>query len=163
MSSNAGRTTLPFEAKKQEIVDFLADRENAIMALATSEAGRVLVRMVLVTCDDLNVYFFTWRGSRKCSQILANPRVALCKDRVQIEGTAKILGGLFDLENVPIRKLFDERFPETVERWVDRPGMVLVRIAPTSVVLAGDLSEEPHLVFVDLRSETAYAEPWADR
>ena len=40
MSGDARRMILPFEEKKQEIVDFLADRENAIMALATSEAGR---------------------------------------------------------------------------------------------------------------------------
>lgn len=163
MSGDEKRTVLPFEEKRQAVVDFLADRENAIMALATSEAGRVLVRMILVTCDGLNVYFFTWRGSRKCRQILANPRVALCKDRVQIEGTAKILGGLFDPSNAPIRALFDERFPETVERWKERPGMVLVRIAPTAVVLGGEQSEEPHLVFVDLVNKRATAEPWADR
>ena len=109
------------------------------------------------------VYFFTWRGSRKCSQILANPRVALCRDRVQIEGIAEILGGLFDPVNVPIRRLFDERFPETVERWRDRPGMVLARITPKSVVLAGEPGDQPHLQFIDLENGTAYAEPWANR
>lgn len=157
------RAELPFDEKKREIVTFLADRENAIMALATSAAGRVLVRMILVTCDGLDVYFFTWGGSRKCEQIRANPRVALCRDRVQIEGTAEILGGLFDPANASIRELFDKRFPETVERWRNRPGMVLVKITPTVVVLAAEPGEEPHLVFVDLENEAATAEPWADR
>jgi general stress protein 26 len=132
------------------------------MALATSVDGRVLARMVLVTCEGLDVYLFTWGGSRKCEQIRANPRVALCKDRIQIEGTAEILGGLFDPENASIRGLFEVRFPETVERWRDRPEMVLVKIAPTSVVLAGEPGEEPHLQFVDLENGVAYAEPWAD-
>ncbi len=157
------RKTLPFEAKKQEIVDFLKSTENAIMALATSQGDRVLARMILVTCDGLDVYFFTWGGSRKCEQIRANPRVGLCRDRVQIEGTAKILGGLFDPANASARGLFEERFPEAVETWRDRPGMVLVKITPTSVVLAGEPGEEPHLQFVDLENGTAYAEPWADR
>jgi general stress protein 26 len=157
------RKPLSFEEKRQEIVGFLADTKNAIMALATSADGRVLARMVLVTCESLDVYFFTWGGSRKCEQIRANPRVALCRDRVQIEGVAEILGGLFDPENASIRGLFEERFPEAVERWRDRPGMVLVRITPTSVVLAGEPGEEPHLQFVDLENERATAEPWADR
>jgi hypothetical protein len=34
---------LSFEEKKQEIVDFLAATENAIMALATSASDRTLV------------------------------------------------------------------------------------------------------------------------
>jgi len=157
------RKTLPFEEKRHEIVSFLESTENAIMALATSTADRVLVRMILVTCDGLDVYFFTWGGSRKCKQIRANPRVALCKDRVQIEGAAEILGGLFDPVNASIRGLFEERFPEAVETWRDRPGMVLVKITPTSVVIAGKPGEEPHLQFVDLENGLAYAEPWADR
>jgi general stress protein 26 len=157
------REPLSFEEKRQEIVNFFASTENAIMALATSADGRVLARMVLVTCEGLDVYFFTWGGSRKCEQIRANPRVALCKDRVQIEGTAEILGGLFDPENASIRGLFEERFPETVERWRDRPAMVLVKITPTLVVLGGTPDAEPHLQFVDLVHKRAYAEPWADR
>ena len=157
------RAELPFEEKRREIVDFLESTENAIMALATSAVDRVLVRMILVTCDGLDVYFFTWGGSRKCEQIRANPRVTLCKDRVQIEGRAEILGSLFDPASAAIRRLFEERFPETVERWRDRPGMVLVRITPASVVLGGDLDDEPHLQFVDLADQSAWIEPWADR
>ena len=161
-NSRMNQAELSFEEKKQEIVSFLAATENTIMALATSAADRVLVRMILVTCDGLAVYFFTWGGSRKCEQIRANPRVALCKDRVQIEGTAQILGDLFAPSNATVRGLFEERFPETVERWRNRPGMVLVKITPTSVVLAGEPGEEPHLLFVDLENGIAYAEPWAD-
>lgn len=157
------RRELDFDAKKREIVSFLASSDNAIVALATAASDRVLARMILVLCDGLDVYFFTWGGSRKCEQIRANPRVALCKDRTQIEGTAEILGGLFDPTNAPILRLFEERFPEAVDNWRDRPGMVLVKITPTSVVLAGAPGEEPHLQFVDLENEIAYAEPWADR
>jgi general stress protein 26 len=162
VNGHAKRQELPFESRRREIVSFLASPDNAIMTLATSAGDRVLARLILVTCEDLDVYFFTWGGSRKCEQIRDNPRVALCKDRVQIEGTAEILGGLFDPANVSIRGLFEERFPETVETWRDRPGMVLVKITPISAVLAGEPGEEPHLQFVDLKREIAYVEPWAD-
>jgi len=41
--------------------------------------------------------------------------------------------------------------------------MVLVKITPTSVVLAGEPGEELNLVVVDLVNQTAWIEPWADR
>ncbi len=163
MGEDPARTAAPFEEKRQEIVEFLGAPENAIMALATSAGDRVLARMILVAGDGLDVYFFTWGGSRKCKQIRANPRVALCKDLVQIEGVAEILGGLFEPEHASIRGLFEERFPQTVENWRNRPGMVLIRIRPTSVVIAGKPGEEPHLVVIDLERQSAHVEPWADR
>jgi general stress protein 26 len=61
------------------------------MVLATSHNDRVLARNVLVASDGLDLYFFTWKHSRKCMQIQKNPKVALCKDKVQIEGVAEIL------------------------------------------------------------------------
>jgi general stress protein 26 len=157
------RTELPFAEKREEVAAFLAAPENAIMTLATSAENRVLARMVLIVSDDLDIYSFTWRGSRKCGQIRSNPRVALCKDRVQIEGTAEILGGLFDPSNASIRTLFEERYPQSVDNWRERPGMVLIKIRPTSVVLAGGPDEEPKLEFINIEQEQAYAEPWADR
>ena len=137
--------------------------DDAIMALATSAGDRALVRMILVAADGLDVYFFTWGGSRKCEQIRANPHVALCKERVQIEGTAEILGGLFDPATATVRRSFEERCTKTVERWRNRPGMVLVKVAPRSVVLGGDPDEEPRLRFVDPENGAAYAKPWGDR
>jgi len=163
MNDAEERRELDFDAKRREIVSYLASPDNAIMALATSASDRVLARMVLVVCEGLDVYFFTWGGSRKCEQIRANSHVALCKDRVQVEGTAEILGGLFDPTHAAVLRLFEERFPQAVDNWRDRPGMVLTKITPTRVVLAGAPSEEPNLEFVDLENGIAYAEPWADR
>lgn len=131
------------------------------MAPATSQGDRVLVRTVLVTRDGLDVWFFTWGGSRKCEQIRAHPHAALCKDRVRIEGTAEILGGPIDPVNATVRGLFEERFPETVENRRDRPGMVLVKIALTLIDGGRGPGEEPRLEFVNLQNRIAYAEPWA--
>jgi general stress protein 26 len=151
---------LDFKKKKEDFLRFLAANENGIMVLATSYQDRVLARNVLIAPQGLDIYFFTWKRSRKCQQIRGNSRVALCKDRVQIEGTAEILGGLGNESNTAYVDAFRDKFPEAIERWQDRPGMVIVRIRPTSVVIAGS-GDTPFLEFLDLENETAHAETWA--
>ena len=151
---------LNFEEKKQEFAAFLESKENAIMVLATSHNDRVLARNVLISNQGLDLYFFTWGHSRKCAQIRANPRVALCRDGVQIEGSAEILGDLIAENTREYTDVMRKRFPEAIARWERRPGMVIVRVRPTCVVFAGS-SDEPSLEFLDLARETAHAERWA--
>jgi len=155
------RRQLDYERKRQELIDFLESKDNAIMALATCDGDRVLTRTILTVGSGLDIYFFTWGPSRKCAQIRKNPRVALCKDSVQIEGVAEILGGLFDEANREYTNLLRSKFPEAIEHWKDRPGMVLVRVTPTAAVVGGSAGQEPQLEFLDLEGKTAYAERWA--
>jgi general stress protein 26 len=161
MGEDRERWDLDFGEKRHELVRFLESRDNAIMALATSQADRVMVRSILVGCRDLDIYFFTWGHSRKCEQIRANPRVALCRDSIQIEGTAEILGDLFDDRNRDGLELLQQKFPDAIDYWRDRPGMVLVKVSPTAAVIAGGSGEEPNLKFLDLERKVAYAERWA--
>jgi general stress protein 26 len=151
---------LDFKKKKEEFVRFLAEKENGIMVLATSYQDRVLARNVLIASQGLEIYFFTWEHSRKCQQIRGNSRVALCKERVQIEGVAEILGGFGNESNTAYVDVIRKKFPEAIERWQNRPGMVIVRIRPTSVVIAGS-GDDSCLEFLDLENETAHAERWA--
>jgi general stress protein 26 len=92
MSKGEGKKGLNFKEKREEFIRFLDAKENRTMVLATSCNNRVMARNVLVASHGLDLYFFTWGHSRKCRQIRKNSRVALCKDRVQIEGVAEILG-----------------------------------------------------------------------
>lgn len=154
------RTALNYGEKKEEFIRFLQSKDSAIMVLATSHQGRVLARNVLIARHDLDLYFFTWGHSRKCCQIRANPRVALCKDSVQIEGLAEILGDLVAENTKEHTDVMRKKFPEAMARWEHQPGMVIVRIRPTSVVFAGT-TDEPSLEFLDLENETAYTERWA--
>jgi general stress protein 26 len=130
------------------------------MVLATSHEGRVLARNVLIAHRGLDLFFFTWGHSRKCVQIRANPRVALCKGSVQIEGVAEILGGLIAETTREYTDVMRRKFPEAIARWEHRPGMVIVRVRPTCVVTGGSTGE-PCLEFLDLENETAHAERWA--
>jgi general stress protein 26 len=56
----------------------------------------------LIASDSLNIYFITWRRSRKFQQIERNPNVCLCKDIVEVEGVAEILGKLNNAEGAEI-------------------------------------------------------------
>lgn len=152
---------LDYVKKKEELIKFLELKDNSIMVLATSHNNKVLARNVLIANNELEIYFFTWGHSRKAVQIQMNPRVALCKDRVQIEGIAEILGNLTNDNNRKYTDILRKKFPESIALWENFPGMIIVRISPTFIVLGGDVGEEPYLEFLDLEKETAYAERWA--
>jgi uncharacterized pyridoxamine 5'-phosphate oxidase family protein len=155
------RHDLDFAERKQAFVDSLQKPENRIMALATSDGGHVTARSILTASVGTDIYFFSWTHSRKCRQIRSNPHVALCNDQLQVEGTAEILGGFFEETNRSHLELFLQKFPEAIERWRDRPGMVFVRVRPTFVVLGASSTIQPGLDYLDLEKGVAYSEPWA--
>ena len=160
MAAERSRRSLNFQEKKEQLVKFLQSRDNAVMVLGTSCDDRVLVRNVLTVSDGLDIYFFTWGHSRKCDQIDRNQRVALCRDDVQIEGVAEILGGFNDEHAKRYVDLMRGKFPDAIRRWEKRPSMVMVRVKPTLAALGGS-DEPPELEFLDLEHEVAYAEAWA--
>lgn len=132
------------------------------MVLATSHDNRVIARNVLIASKGLDLYFFTWKHSRKCKQIEKNPRIALCKDDMQIEGLAEILGALLDEENKEYADILRNKFPDSVKRWENRPGIVIIRIKPTLIATAGEIiNDHIYLEYLDLENEIAYAKEWA--
>jgi general stress protein 26 len=154
------RTKLDFPSKKEELIRILESKDNAVMALATSQNDHVLVRNVLIASDGLDLYFFTWKHSRKCAQIRKNPRVALCTGAVQIEGTAEVLGDLLDEGTKKYTDVIRNKFPDAIKKWEHKPGMVIVRVRPIFAAVGGS-ADPPCLEFLDLKKEEAYAEPWA--
>jgi general stress protein 26 len=161
MRKDETREALNYEEKKEELVRFLASPDNATMVLATAHNDRVLARNVLTASNGLDIYFFTWGHSRKCGQIRGNPRVALCKDKVQIEGVAEILGPLFSEETKVHTDVLRDKFPEAIASWENSPGMVIVSVRPTLAIVGGS-ADPPCLEFLDLENKTAYRERWAD-
>jgi len=161
MTQEAMRTVLSYEEKRREFERFLASKESDVMVLATSHQHRVFARSVLVASRGVDLYVLTWRHSRKCMHIAGNAHVALCKDRVQIEATAEILGGLNEEKNRPYLDLVRGRFPEAAARWSRLPGMVVIKIHPIMVAIAGSSGKGPTIEFLDLETHTAYAEKWA--
>ena len=152
---------LNYREKKEELIRFLESKDSETMVLATSHNDRVLARNVLVASDGLNLYFFTWKHSRKCMQIQKNPKVALCKDKVQIEGVAEILGGLLDEKTKKYTDIMRRKFPEAIEEWERRPGMIIVRVKPTFAVTGGSSNDDVYIDYLDLKNEKAYSKKWA--
>jgi general stress protein 26 len=152
---------LNYKAKKEELIRFLESKDSETMVLATSHNDKVLARNVLVATDGLDLYFFTWKHSRKCMQIQKNPRVALCKDKVQIEGVAEILGGLPDKKTEKYIDIMRRRFPEAIKEWEHRPGMIIVRVKPTFAVTGGSSNDDVYIDYLDLKNEKAYSKKWA--
>jgi len=156
------RTELDFDRKREELIRFLDSFENRHMALATSADGVVQVRMVLVANDGLDIYFFTWKHSRKCSQIERNARVALCKDTVEVEGAAQILGELSDKRIKKFTDIIRRKYPDAISNWEHKPHMILLKVTPTFAV-TGAKSEngDTFIDYLDLVNKKAYSERWA--
>ena len=152
---------LDYREKKEELIRFLESKDSETMVLATSHNDRVLARNVLVASDGLDLYFFTWKHSRKCMQIQKNPKVALCKDKIQIEGVAEILGGLLDEKTKKYTDTMRHKFPEAIEEWERRPGMIVVRVKPTFAVTGGSSNDDVYIDYLDLKNEKAYSKRWA--
>jgi general stress protein 26 len=155
------RKELNYREKKEDLIRFLESEESETMVLATSHNDRCLARNVLVASDGLDLYFFTWKHSRKSMQIRKNPKVALCKDRVQIEGVAEILGGLLDEKTKKFADIIRGKFPQAIEKWERRPGMIIIRIKPTFAVTGGNFNGDVHIDYLDLKNGKAYSKKWA--
>jgi general stress protein 26 len=155
------RKSLNFEEKKEELIRFLDSKDNRHMALATSHDDRVQARIILVASEGLDIYFFTWKHSRKAKQIEKNPLVALCKDTISIEGTAEILGNLSDKRIGKFTEIMRRKYPDAIERWEQRPGMVLLRIKPVLAVTGASSNGDTYIDYLDLVNQKAYSEKWA--
>ncbi len=161
MNKKYVRKELDFENKKKEFLEFMNTDDNMIMVLATSAGNRVMARNVLVANDGFDLYIFTWKHSRKYAQIKANSKVALCRENVQIEGTAEILGEFTDEDVKSFIEIIRKRYPESIQYWEKRPGMTIIRVKPTFIAIGGTIGDEIFIEYLDLISKSAYAEKWA--
>jgi general stress protein 26 len=149
-----------YESIVNKVIEFLAGKHAIV--LATSLEGRVTARTVSMASDGLDVYFMSWGHHTKCAQIRGNPRVALCRDNVQIEGRAEILGSPLDEANGRYAELLQGKYPD-YERFAREPGMVIVRVLPSTIALFGRGSGGFYLDCLDLERATVRRKGMADR
>lgn len=91
---------IPLKRERRNIVDFEKAKEimweklgiSKIMALASCENNYPMVRNISALIYDDRIWFKTDKNFRKTQQLIANPRVALCWNGTQVEGTARITG-----------------------------------------------------------------------
>jgi len=156
-----GEEHIDYKKSLDKLLAFLERKENSVMVLATSANDVVMARSVLIFNDKLELYFFTWKYSRKYYQIEKHSRVSLCRDKVEIEGTAEILGPMKSGENKEILKFMREKQPGAINRWENKPDMVIVKVKPEFACIDGYyIGDDSFLEYIDLKMQIAYRMKW---
>ncbi|MCG3253975.1 MAG: pyridoxamine 5'-phosphate oxidase family protein [Candidatus Heimdallarchaeota archaeon] len=145
----------PFDLIKSEILTLFA--ENKGMILGTSLNDRVTARHISFVNVDFDIYFTSWEHNKKIIQMKGNPNIALCLNNVQIEGKAEFLGWAFDKKYNEIGDLFRAKFSSI---WFDRfshiKEMMLIKIAPVSVVKFENIYRRFQLQNIDIKNKKVY-------
>lgn len=101
------------------------------MVLSSSENDRVSSRMMSIVCFDGLFYFQTDKTSRKYHQLISNPKVALCADNIQIEGTCKEIGR--PLNNTRFCNIYKKCFDGSFHRYSSLQNERVFTVTPTRV------------------------------
>src|SRR5512137_1544512 len=106
--------SLPYEETFQSTMDVL--KNNNLGVLATAEGDLVTARTMVFICNGVTFSFVTTIYTRKYKQIVANTKVAVAIDNIQIEGIALIRGRPSEKENA----CFIEALPDPAKKkWHD--------------------------------------------
>ena len=154
------KTELDLHEKTAEVIQFLEGDTRIV--LATSSDSRVTARTVSYVNDGLHILFLSFEHHTKCDQIRANPRVALCRDNMQIEGRAEILGDPLDPKNGGYADIFEKRMRGEWEVFSHQDGMVMVRVAPKRVTTMVNLDNRLCLETLDVEKGVAYRKGLSD-
>ena len=120
-----------YEERLAQVESFLASKH--VIVFATSQGDRVTARTVTFASRGVEIYFLSLAGNTKCRQIETNPKVALCRDHIQIEGTAELLGRAGSAENAAIAEVFRTKYQDDYERHINHPVMVAIRVRPSRI------------------------------
>ena len=124
-------TEATYAERLNQVEAFLATKHA--IALATSQHDRVTARTVTFASRGIEIYVLSLEGNAKLRQIEANPKIALCRDHIQIEGTAEILGTVGSEENAEVAGVFRAKYADAYERHIHHPRMVAIRVRPTRI------------------------------
>jgi general stress protein 26 len=154
MSKEELKRELDFAKVREQKVKFLEG--HRVIVLATSRYNRVTARTVTYTTRGSNIYFMSWDHHKKVVQMRENPKVALCRDNVNIEGVAEILGTPLDEKNKECAEIYKKKLPRDFAGFAAKPGMVMVRVTSTFIVSMVRINDRLYLEHLDLRNKVAY-------
>jgi len=120
-----------YEERRQQVEKFL-NSKHAI-AVATSEGDRATVRTVTFASRGVEIYVLSLAENTKCRQIEANANVALCRDHIQIEGVAEILGAAGIDKNTEVADIFRAKYQDEFDWHINHPAMIAIRVRPTRI------------------------------
>ncbi|WP_276905327.1 pyridoxamine 5'-phosphate oxidase family protein [Faecalibaculum rodentium] len=127
-----------------------------IMALASCEDDYPMVRNISAIMYDGKIWFKTDRNFRKTQQLIANPRVALCWNGVQVEGLAEIRGLVVEEPGRVFEKKYREYLWQSYNRYSHEDTEILVCVEPRFVeIWDEDEDRNAFQIFLDFNQETA--------
>ena len=136
-----------------EVISVLETEKSLI--LATCANNRVAVHQLSHVNDRLTVYFQTGRDYLKTRQIRANPQVAMYVGRMQMEGTATILGHPMDSENTLFMKKYAAKFPDYTN-YSSLPEEIVIRVEITSVRQWRYVDGKPYIAMARFAAAAQY-------
>jgi uncharacterized pyridoxamine 5'-phosphate oxidase family protein len=139
---------------KEKIIKFLEGKRAIV--LATTSNNRVTARTVSFVNNGLHVFFWSYRNHTKCKQIKENPNVALCRDNLQVEGTASLHGSILNNYNIDYLTIFKKKFPKDYKRYVNEPDMTLVKVKPILFILLVNIDGTLYRDHLDVTNKHAY-------
>ena len=160
---------LSYEDTKQTIIEEITKYQFGYLATTDGEAA--YVREIRFIPDDLTLYCFTDKRSRKRKQIMKNPNVAVAYGNnkvpnrgVQIEGHALLRGHPLDEENRDMHEAYKITAPEAYERSMkrhfvrSRPNLSVIKIEPrrATLMIQGPTAAESYLDIIDIEHEMAH-------
>jgi len=130
--------------------------EWKIMALASCEDDYPMVRNISAIMYDGKIWFKTDRNFRKTQQLIANPRVALCWNGVQVEVLAEICGLVVEEPGRVFEKKYREYLWQSYNRYSHEDTEILVCVEPRFVeIWDEDEDRNAFQIFLDFNQETA--------
>lgn len=149
-------TPLDYEKTKEDALCLLEKKKHLVAA--TSLNGRVTARSMSHVVLGEKVCFQTDVKMLKYRQLQENPRIALCIDNIQVEGTVRATGHPFDKRNEAFRKAFAEKYPHSYAMYTSLEGEEVVEITPTLVTLWKYIDDKPLRDYIDFTQERAWRE-----
>lgn len=120
---------IDFALLKDELAASL--KKISEIVVSTSYNDIVTSRTVFCSSDGSDVYFITSKAYTKYKQIVKNPNVALCRDNIQITGTAEIPGhpSMMNL------KFGNEEADKYISHYSRYKNTVMIKVVPAKIVL----------------------------
>ena len=134
---------ISYEELEQEFIKELANLGSEELhsergILATSKDDRVTARRMRLLSDGLTLYGWTNRYTRKSEQIMANPKVSVVVEYIQIDGVGSVKGHPTDEPEFLeiIRKKLPHRYESLLKRWRPKSDRVVIKIMPKRIALS---------------------------
>ena len=155
---------LEYEKLKQEFIKSLEglgseDVGSERGVISTSMDDHVTARRMRLLSDELTMYGWTNRDSRKAKQISVNPHVSVVIEYIQIDGLASIEGHPLDESKFLeiIHKKLPHRYEALVKNWSTASNRVVLKVLPKRVALfkyadpVADIASGLYVLDVDKR------------